>query len=73
VALQIVSVLLVIISDSTEFSVILGYMPNIRNIGIIPSGLAESLTALIVIYRLVLVLVSRSLLHMILYACCKKV
>jgi hypothetical protein len=73
VVLQIALVLLVIISDSTEFSIILGYILNIRNIGIIPSGLAELLIALIVIYRLALVLVSRNLLHIILYTCCKKV
>jgi hypothetical protein len=72
-ALQIVSVLLVIINDGTEFSIILGYMLNTRNIGIIPSGPAELLIALIVIYRLALILVSRSLLYMILYTCRKKV
>jgi hypothetical protein len=72
VALQIALVLLVIISDNTEFFVILGYAPNIRSIGIILSGLAESLIALTAIYRLALALVSRSLLHMILYTCRKK-
>jgi hypothetical protein len=72
VVLQIVLVLLVIISNSTEFSVILGYMLNTRNVGIILSGLAESLIVLIAIYRLALVLVSRNLLHMILYTCYKR-
>jgi hypothetical protein len=72
VVLQIVLVLLVIVSDSTEFSVILGYALNTRSIGIILSGLAESLIALIVIYRLALALVSRNLSYMILYICCKK-
>jgi hypothetical protein len=73
VALQIVSVLLIIISDSTKFSIILGYALNIRNIDIILSGPAESLIALIVIYRLVLILVSRNSLYMILYTCYKRV
>jgi hypothetical protein len=72
VVLQIVLALLVIISDSTEFSVILGYALNTRSIGIIPSGPAESLTALIAIYRLALALVSRSSSYMILYACRKR-
>jgi hypothetical protein len=72
VVLRIVLVLLVIISNSTKFSVILGYTLNIRSIGIIPSGPAESLIVLIAIYKLVLVLVSRSLLYMILYTCYKK-
>jgi hypothetical protein len=73
VVLQIALVLLVIISDSTEFSIILGYTPNTRSIGIILSGLAESLIVLIAIYRIALALVSRSLLYIILYAYRKKI
>jgi hypothetical protein len=73
VVLRIVLVFLVIINNSTEFSVILGYTPNTRSIGIIPSGLAELLIALTVIYRLVLALVSRNLSHIILYTCHKGV
>jgi hypothetical protein len=72
VVLQIVLVLLVIISDSTEFFIILGYMLNTRNIDIILSGPAESLIALIIIYRLALVLISQNLLYIILYIYYKK-
>jgi hypothetical protein len=72
VVLRIVSVLLVIINNSTEFFVILGYILNTRSINIILSGLVESLIALIAICRLVLALVSRNLLYIILYTCYKK-
>jgi hypothetical protein len=60
-------------TDAKVVCVTLRYIPNTRNIGIIPSGLAESLIVLTTIYRLALVLVSRNLSYIILYTCYKKI
>jgi hypothetical protein len=69
VVLRIALVFLVIISDSTKFFIVLGYVLNTRSIGIIPSGPAELLIVLIAIYKLVLALVSRNSSYIILYTC----
>ena len=68
-ALRIALAFLVIIADNSESLVNLKYTLNISNIGIIPFGLAESLIALIAIYRIAsaLVLVPWSSLEIILY------
>jgi hypothetical protein len=46
-----------------------GYASNTKSVSIIPSGLAESLTAFTVIYNIAFLLVNRSSLLRILYAC----
>jgi hypothetical protein len=50
---QIASALLVMIGDSAFISVILGYKPKTSNVRTTLSGLAELLTALIVIYKII--------------------
>jgi hypothetical protein len=55
--------------DSGESLVIQGYAPNIRSVGTIPSGLAESLTAFTAIYSIASLLADGSSLLRILYDC----
>jgi hypothetical protein len=53
---QIALAFLAIVSDGRSISVILRYKPKISNIRIILFGLAESLIALIVIYKIIFLL-----------------
>jgi hypothetical protein len=57
VAAQIASALLAIISDGRSISVILGYKPKTSNVRTILSGLAELLTALTAIYKIISLLI----------------
>jgi hypothetical protein len=67
---QIALALLAIIGDDRFISVILGYKPKTSNIKTILSSLAESLTALTAIYKIISLLICLSLssFFMILYA-----
>jgi hypothetical protein len=56
VTAQIALALLVMIGDSAFISVILRYKPKISNVRTTLSGLAELLTALIVIYKIIFLL-----------------
>jgi hypothetical protein len=53
VAARITSALLAIVSDGGSISVILRYKPKTSNVRTIPSGPAESLTALTAIYKII--------------------
>ena len=57
VAAQIASALLAMIGDGASISVILRYKPKTSNIRTILSGLAESLTALTAIYKIISLLI----------------
>jgi hypothetical protein len=69
VALLIASALYMTKSNGTEFSIILGYAPNINNINIILSDSAKSLIILTAIYNAVSrSILSRNSSRIILYA-----